>query len=146
MSDIIEGEIVEDPGTEVVTVSDNAGAVVSFNPLDAEPVAFARQLTERQNNYDQLQMHLRGVLIEGKDFGKIHVVGKNKCENPWQCTNPRHFSPYTLFAPGADKILGILGLAVHYPDLKDYKRAVLQGNKIEDVIAGLQQQHQAAIS
>lgn len=134
MKDIIEGELEKEPGKEVATVDDNAGAVVSFNPLDAEPVAFARQLASRQSNYDQLQMHLRGVMVAGKDFGRIHVMPKNKCKEGARCLNEYHLSPWTLFAPGADKILGILGLAVHYPDIKDIKRAVLEGHKIEDVI------------
>ena len=76
----IEGEVIdEDPGKEVATASDNAGVVQVFNPLDAEPVAFARQLQIRQDNYDNLQLHLQGVLIAGKDFGKIHV--KKDCDN-----------------------------------------------------------------
>lgn len=131
----IEGEITEELGKEVAPANASDGAVVSFNPMDAEPVVFAKMLQRRSSNYDQLQMHLRGVMVAGKDFGKIHVMPKNKCQEGARCTNEYHFSPWTLFAPGADKILGILGLAVHYPDLKDIKRAVLQGHKIEDIIA-----------
>ena len=104
--DDIDGQLVDEAaGKEIATTSDNAGAVKVFNPLDAEPVAFARQLAIRQDNYDQLKMHLIGVLVPGKDFGKIHVV--KKCENKYHCNNDRHFSGFMLFAPGADKILGM---------------------------------------
>ena len=118
----IEGELVDDePGKDVATA--NAGAAQVFNPLDAEPVTFKRQLENRQANYDNLREHLFGELVPGKDFGKIHVT-KN-CDNKYNCTNDRHFSGYTLFSPGADKLLGILGLSVGYTDLQDYKRAAL---------------------
>ena len=77
-----------------------------------------------------------GELVPGKDFGKIHVT-KN-CDNKYNCTNDHHFSGYTLFSPGADKILGILGLSVGYPDLQDYKRAALKGMPIEEIITDAQ--------
>lgn len=135
-NEIIEGELAEEPGKEIAPTNDQAGAIVEYNPLDAEPVAFKAQLAKRQENYDNLREHLFGVLVPGKDFGKIHVV--KDCDNKYTCTNPYHLSGWELFAPGADKILGILSLAVHYPDLKDYKRACLQGHNIEDVIADAQ--------
>ena len=137
MNDIIEGELAEPSSkTEIVKQDDSAGAVAVFNPLDAEPINFKRQLDTRQENYDTLQMHLQGVLVADKDFGKIHV--KKGCDNKYTCSNDYHFSGYMLFAPGADKILGILGLAVHYPDLQDYKRATLKGLEIQEVIADCQ--------
>lgn len=135
--DIIEGEIAESSSkTEIVKQNDNAGAMRIFNPLDAEPVAFKKQLESRQENYDNLKMHLFGVLVPGKDFLKIHVT-KN-CDNKYTCTKPLHFSDWMLSASGADKIRTILGLSVHYPDLKDYKRAALKGYPIEDVILDAQ--------
>ena len=131
--DIIEGELAdEQPGRAVTTRDDKPGAVAVFNPLDAEPVTFTRQLQTRQDNYDNLREHLFGVLVPGKDFGKIHYV--KDCENKKSCSNPYHFSGYTLFAPGADKILGILGLTPVYPGYEDYIRAAVTGKQIEDVI------------
>ena len=136
MNDIIEGEIGDEPGKKIATADANAGTVAVFNPLDAEPVAFKRQLEIRQQNYDNLREHLFGELVPGKDFGKIHIV--KKCDNKYSCTNAHHFSGYTLFSPGADKILGILGLSVYYPDLQDYKRAALKGLPINEVITDAQ--------
>lgn len=146
MNDTIEGEVLRNETTkEVAEINTDATAVASFNPLEAEPVAFARQLQNRQDNYDSLQMHLQGVLITPEDFRRLHIAKKGKewdeCERPQTCTyeaNPYHWSPWTLLAPGADKILGILGLAVHYPDLQDYKRAVLKGYEIQEVIVDCQ--------
>ena len=144
----IEGEVLRNETTEEAekintplenppaVASENSDQVANFNPLDAQPASFATQLQTRQENYDNLQLHLQGVLVAGKDFGRIHV--KKDCPDKYNCKNDYHFSGYMLFAPGADKILGILGLGVHYPDLKDYKRAVLQGHTLEEVIADCQ--------
>lgn len=137
MANTIEGDLLEEsPGQEVATTADTAGATIVYNPLDAEPVAFSRQLSTRQENYDQLRMHLIGVLVPGKDFGRIHV--SKRCDNKYRCDNPGHFSGNTLFTSGADKILGILGLGVHYPDVQDYKRAALKGMPLEDIIVDCQ--------
>jgi len=135
----IEGEYTE-PGRAVAERSESRQAAV-FNPLDAEPVSFANQLQTRQENYDALQMHLRGVLVPDKDFGRLHVASRDKCPEPWRCSpeqSPGHWSGYQLLASGADKVLGILGLAVHYPDLQDYKRATLKGYVIKEVIIDCQ--------
>lgn len=128
--DYIEGELAHDePRTAVATRTEQAVQV--FNPLDHEPVAFSRGLVTRQQNYDALQSHLEGVLVKGKDYGKIHV---KKCDNKFNCTNPYHFSGWELFSPGADKILGILGLGVHYPDIGAYRTAAIEGRPIQDVL------------
>lgn len=129
--DAIEGELADEP-CELTERRESRQAAV-FNPLDAEPARFANQLKARQENYDSLQMHLRGVLVPDKDFGRLHVA-KDCPDGKWNCTRRGHWSDYQLFASGADKILGILGLAVRYPDLVDYKRACLSGTKIHEVI------------
>lgn len=110
------------------------GAVQVFNPLDAEPAAFKRALQSRQDNYDALALHLRAILVPGKDFGKIHVMPKDKCPKPWECTTPSHYSEHQLFASGADKILGVLSLGCHYPGEQDIMRAALTGKPIAEVI------------
>ena len=133
MNDIIEGDFEEkSSNTGIVKHSDNAGAVRVFSPLDAEPVEFTRMLETRQENYDNLREHLFSVLVPGKDFGKIHVA--KGCDNKYTCTNSYHFSGYELFAPGADKILGILSLTPEYPGYEDYIRAAVTGHKISEVI------------
>lgn len=111
--------------------------VAIFNPLDAEPVAFARQLELRSQNYAALALHLRGILVPDKDFGRIHIAKKDKCPEPWHCSfeqNRGHWTDFTLFSKGADKVLGTLGLSVNYPDDQDYRRACLQGMTLADII------------
>lgn len=140
----IEGETVEPAGSqEIVKHDETAQQVQVFNPLDAEPVAFKRQLVSRSENYDALAMHLRNMLVPDKDFGRIHLGKKDhnnpslRCDRPWECSaavTPHHWSDHGLFAAGADKILGMLGLGVHYPNEQDFVRAALTGKQILDVI------------
>lgn len=132
----IEGELAE-PSTELVPAQTVVGTVKVFSPLDAEPAAFTKMLVARSENYDALALHLRAMLVPGKDFGRIHVAGKQTCSRPWECSpaaKPGHWSGYMLFAPGADKVLGILGLASSYPGEQDFIRAALSGKDIQDVI------------
>jgi len=120
-----------------IAVRTEPSAVAVFNPLDAQPVAFKRALVSRSENYDALAMHLRGMLVPDKDFGRIHIAGKSKCAKPWDCSHakqPYHWSPYMLFAAGADKVLGMLGLTTQYPGEQDFIRAALSGKQIQDVI------------
>lgn len=125
---------------KAVTIHDEQ-AIQVFDPLDAEPIQFKKQLESRQANYDALSMHVQNVLVHRKDYGRIHIEkAKSKggnCEKPWHCTYekaPHHWSDYRLFKSGADKILGLLGLAATYPDEKDYRQAALKGMPIEDVV------------
>lgn len=131
-----EAREVPDPSEQAVAHRQETQAQI-FNPLDAEPVSFKRQLTSRQENYDALAMHLRDILVPDKDFGRIHVANKQKCPRPWECSpeiNRGHWSDWQLFSDGGDKILGVLGLGVSYPSEQDYVRAALKGMSILDVI------------
>ena len=134
-----KGELVEqtDSQKSLCAEQTDTNQVPIFNPLDAQPVAFKRQLDERSENYDALAAHLRNMLVPGKDFGRIHIAKKDKCPRWWECSHerePYHWSPYMLFAAGADKVLGMLGLATSYPGEQDFIRAALTGKQIADVI------------
>lgn len=118
-------------------VPENSNQVAIFNPLDAEPVEFHQKLISRRDNFDVLAALFRDMLIPDKDFGRIHHANKTDCPNKWQCTyeqNPHHYSDYGLWQSGADKVLGMLGLGVTYPDESDIRRATLKGMDIRDVV------------
>lgn len=136
--DIIEGEVVNDRSEALPAVApENSHQVVTFNPLDAEPVAFRRKLVSRQENYLELASFMREMLIPGKDFGRIHHANRDKCPKPHFCSfekEPYHWSGYSLWAPGADKVLAMLGLEATYPGHEDYIRAAVTGKQIADII------------
>jgi hypothetical protein len=107
---------------------------VAASPLDLPAEQFRSGLTRRKENRAALMEWVRGALVEGVDYGRIHVVSKSKCRLGNRCQNPAHFSKPSLFKPGAEKICGMLGVTVHYPTLTDYEQAALNGIRLEHVI------------
>ncbi len=109
-------------------------AVNSANPLDLPAETFQAGLDRRRQNRAALMAWVREALVEGSDFGKIHVVSRNKCQAGKHCKNPNHFSKPSLFKPGAEKICGMLGVSVNYPTLAEYEKAALTGTRLNQII------------
>lgn len=115
--------------------SDNTQlAVIAANPLDLPATTFKEGLDRRKANRAALMEWIRSALVDGTDYGKIHVVGRNKCQAGKNCKNPNHFSKASLFKPGAEKICGMLGVTVRYPTLPDYEKAALAGANLSQII------------
>jgi hypothetical protein len=112
----------------------HAPAIVAASPLDLPAATFSEGLNRRKANRAALMEWVRSSLVDGTDYGKIHVVGRSRCQAGKNCTNPAHFSKPSLFKPGAEKICGMLGVTVRYPMLPDYERAALSGAKISQII------------
>ena len=104
------------------------------SPLDLPAEVFRAGLDRRKQNRASLMEWIRAALVEGVDYGRIHVVSKDKCKDGKHCTKPAHFSKPSLFKPGAEKICGMLGVAVHFPTLHDYEQAALHGVELHHVI------------
>jgi hypothetical protein len=107
---------------------------VAASPLDLPTEQFRAGLNRRRDNRAALMEWVRAALVDGVDYGRIHVVGKNKCRLGNRCQNPAHFSKPSLFKPGAEKICGMLGVTVHYPTLVDYEQAALSGVRLQQII------------
>lgn len=107
---------------------------VSASPLDLPAEVFRAGLDRRKENRAALMEWIRAALVEGVDYGRIHVVSKDRCKLGKHCTNPAHFSKPSLFKPGAEKICGMLGVGVHFPTLHDYEQAALHGVELHNVI------------
>ncbi len=109
-------------------------AILAANPLDLPASLFIEGLDRRKKNRAALMVWVRDALVEGTDFGKIHVVSRSKCSAGTECQNPAHFSKPSLFKPGAEKICGMLGVTVHYPTLCEYEQAALKGLQLHQII------------
>lgn len=112
---------------------------ITVSPLDLPADQFKAGLDRRKANRELLMEWLRSALVEGVDFGRIHVVSKERCQFVRQgrvkdCGDPYHWSKPSLFKPGAEKITGMLGMTVHYPSLPDYEQAVLNGTTLTIVM------------
>lgn len=124
------GELVASDSAEVRTLPTQAPA----SPLDLPAEVFRAGLDRRRENRQALMEWVRSALVEGSDYGRIHVVSKNKCPHGNRCQNPAHFSKPSLFKPGAEKICGMLGVTVHFPTLHDYEQAALHGVQLHHII------------
>ena len=112
---------------------------ITVSPLDLPAEHFKAGLDRRKANRELLMEWLRSALVEGVDFGRIHVASKERCQFARQgrvkdCGDPHHWSKPSLFKPGAEKITGMLGMTVHYPSLPDYEQAVLNGIALTTVM------------
>jgi DnaJ-domain-containing protein 1 len=109
-------------------------AVIPANPLDLPATTFQEGLDRRKQNRAALMAWIRDALVDGSDFGKVHVVSRSKCHASRNCRNPDHFSKSSLFKPGAEKICGMLGVTVRYPSLPEYEKAALTGANLNQII------------
>ena len=105
-----------------------------ISPFDLEPVVFQAALDRRKANREALLKWLASSLKDDVDFGRIHVVSKEKCPKGKYCTDPRHFSKDTLFKPGAEKICSMLGLTARYPNAAEYEEKAIRGEPIDTII------------
>ncbi|MER2512395.1 MAG: hypothetical protein ABTQ25_08260, partial [Nitrosomonas ureae] len=112
---------------------------ITVSPLDLPADHFSAGLERRKQNRHLLMEWLRTALVDGVDFGRIHVASKERCQFAKQgrlkdCTDPYHWSKPSLFKPGAEKITGMLGMTVHFPSLPDYEKAVLSQTAITMIL------------
>ena len=115
-------------------VSENGHALEVRSALDIKPSIFKAGLDRRKKNRDALIEHIRQSLVEGTDFGRIHVVKRDKCDKGKYCDNDYHFSKPSLWKAGAEKISGILGLRVSWPTLRAYEERIIRGETIVEIL------------
>jgi len=102
--------------------------------FDLAPQQFAAGLNRRKKNRKALITWIQEELVEGTDWGRIHVVKKEQCSDGKYCQNPYHFSKPSLWKPGAEKIVGMMGLKSSWPNLARYEDAVLEGKEIAQLL------------
>ncbi len=145
----VEGEVVADTPAQptsmaIVPAQPAMSALphtaVTVSPLDLPAEQFRSGLDRRKTNRQLLMEWLRSALVDGVDFGRVHIASKDKCELARQgrvkeCTNQWHWSAKaSLFKPGAEKITGMLGMTVHYPSLPNIEAALLNGTEIKTIV------------
>jgi hypothetical protein len=102
-----------------VTNINNEGQAIELRAaFDIKPSSFNAGLDRRKKNRKALIEWIKEELREGTDWGRIHVIKKDVCPDGARCMNPYHFSKPSLWKPGAEKIVGMLGFRAHWPDLE----------------------------
>lgn len=114
--------------------NENGQALEVRAALDIKPSLFKAGLERRKKNRDALIDWIREALVEGTDFGRIHVVKRDKCDKGKYCENDYHFSKPSLWKAGAEKISGMLGLRVSWPTLRAYEDRIIRGEDITQVL------------
>lgn len=114
-------------------------AISRSSPMDMPVQVFTEALNRREANRRALLQWIQTSLVQGVDYGSIHIVGKNKCRyakegRAWECPVKSHWSKNSLFKPGAEKILGMMSLTARYPNIHLYEEAVINGQDIQVII------------
>ena len=118
----------------VNVINENGHALEVRSALDIKPSLFKAGLERRKKNRDALIDWIREALVEGTDFGRIHVIPKDRCPDGAFCANPYHFSKPSLWKAGAEKIAGMLGLRVTWPALRAYEDRIIRGEPITQIL------------
>lgn len=87
------------------------------------PDTITAQLEIEQRRRDVLQKYIKQNLVDGVDFGKIHII--KDCPNKnGGCKNENHFSKPSLFKAGAEKFCSLLQLRATFKPDEDVLRMV----------------------
>jgi hypothetical protein len=137
------------PGAPVDENQGLSGTISTFpsSPLDVPTATFESNLKRRQENHQKLIAWIRENLHPDIDYGRIHI--DETCQYaragvPYRCRDFSHFSSLTLWKSGAEKILHVLGLSAHYPNLNQYEIACVHKSSITQVILTCQLKNQNA--
>jgi hypothetical protein len=127
-------EAAKEPGWREIPAS-----APSASPLDLPNDVFEAGLARRRQNRAAILGWIRESLVEGTDYGRIHVASRDRCAyakrgEAAQCPTANHWTKPSLFKPGAEKICGMLGVTVHYPNLTAYEQAALSGKSLGTII------------
>ena len=114
--------------------NENGQALEVRAALDIKPSLFKAGLERRKKNRDTLIAWVREALVEGTDFGRLHVVKRDVCDRGKWCENDYHFSKPSLWKAGAEKISGMLGLRVSWPTLRDYEDRIIRGENVKEIL------------
>ena len=97
-------------------MSDINGVVVAQNPLDLDPSDFTTKMSNREKNRDFVIKWCLKHFKKDVDYGT--PMGKKK----------------SLYKPGAEKILVMLGLKPNFPNLHKIEEAGSGGVEIENIV------------
>ncbi len=112
-------------------------SVFPSSPLDLPLETFENALKRREKNHHALIQWIRQNLHPDVDYGRIHIVEQcqyAKAGVPHLCRNFSHMSMPTLLKAGAEKLLNILGLSAHFPNLHQYELAAVHKQEITQVL------------
>ena len=106
-------------------------------PIDMPSATFEKGIKRRHKNREMLIQWIKENLTAQVDYGKIHFVENCTYTHNGSadlCTDPSHWSKPVLWKGGAEQILGILGLSVHFPNLNQFEMSAAHKQELNQVI------------
>ena len=107
------------------------------SPIDMPQDTFQKGINRRHKNREVLIQWIKENLKPQVDYGQIHL--NEHCAYAQNgsvelCVEPSHWSKPVLWKPGSEKILGILGLSVHFPNLEQFEMATAHKQELNHII------------
>ena len=121
------------------TKQETSGSISVFpsSPLDMPPETFKNALKRREENHQVLIQWIKKNLKPDIDYGRSHIEENCKYARAGVshlCSDFTHMSMITLWKSGAEKILRLLGLSVHFPNVHQYELGAVHRQEIQTVI------------
>jgi hypothetical protein len=126
-----------DPPSNDKQNSSGSISVFPSSPLDMPSETFENALKRRDRNHKRLIQWIQQNLHPDVHYGRQHIFEQcpyARAGVPHQCRNFSHMSMLTLWKGGAEKILGVLGLSVHFPNLYQYELCCVHKQEITQVL------------
>jgi hypothetical protein len=119
-------------------------SVPGATPLGPPNDVFEAGLARRRQNRAAILGWIREALVDGTDYGRIHVATRDRCAYAKRgeaalCPPASNWTKPSLFKPGAEKICGMLGVTMHCPNLTAYEQAALSGKNLGTIILRCEQ-------
>ncbi len=116
-----------------------SGSILAFpsNPMEMPEATFESSLKRRETNHKRFIQWIQQNLHPDVHYGRQHVFEQcpyARAGVPHQCRDFSHMSMITLWKAGAEKILGVLGLSVHFPNLQEYVLCCVHKQEITQVL------------
>ncbi len=115
------------------------GSISAFpsSPLDMPTATFERDMKRREENHKKLIQWIKQNTVPEVDYGRTHIDDRCRYARagmPHLCHDFSHFSNLTLWKSGAEKIIHVLGLSAHFPNLHHYELSAVHRQEITQVI------------
>lgn len=91
----------------VVSPANYPTAVIGGISTEQLKAALEVQTEQRQLIKDFIMKHLE----DGTDYGRIHVVSRDKCPDQYNCKKDYHYSKRVLFKPGQEKLFSLFQIS-----------------------------------
>ncbi len=112
-------------------------AVFPISPLDLPSATFENALKRREKNHRKLIQWIQKNLEPDVDYGRTHIQENcryARANASHLCRDFSHMSMITLWKAGAEKLIRLMGLSVHFPTLREYELACVHRQEIQMVV------------